>query len=105
MASDDPSAGMWAALKQVLPNLCTLCLDPTHLPMVFEYASWLRTHGAQGSGVLIAYVNAHPAKRSCRWARHSHCLSYRMSHGASSLIALVYTHREAWQRLQVSYRE
>jgi hypothetical protein len=31
---------MWEALRFVMPNLRMLALDPTHLPMVFEYASW-----------------------------------------------------------------
>ena len=31
---------MWEALRIVMPNLRMLALDPTHLPMVFEYASW-----------------------------------------------------------------
>jgi hypothetical protein len=33
---------MWELLRKVLPNLKALALDPTHLPMVFEYASWRR---------------------------------------------------------------
>ena len=37
---------MWTALKKVLPNLRTLCLDLTHLPMVFEYASWRSAQAA-----------------------------------------------------------
>jgi hypothetical protein len=36
---DDPSGIMFEKLRLVLPNVQTLCLDPTHLPMVYEYSS------------------------------------------------------------------
>ena len=37
--TDDPSPKLLAALENVFPNLAYLCLDPTHLPMTFEYGS------------------------------------------------------------------
>jgi hypothetical protein len=37
--SDDPSQTMHASLKVIAPNLEIVCLDPTHLPIVFEYTS------------------------------------------------------------------
>ena len=37
---DDPSAKLHDCLRQVLPNMEALCLDTTHLAMVYEYATW-----------------------------------------------------------------
>ena len=39
VSSDDPSVGMWRRLRKVLPNIQTLSLDATHLPIVYEYTS------------------------------------------------------------------
>ena len=38
--SDDPSANLHGSLKGVMPNLEAVCLDTTHLAMVYEYATW-----------------------------------------------------------------
>ena len=41
VSTDDPSPMLLAALRSVMPNLQGLCLDSTHLAMVYEYATWL----------------------------------------------------------------
>ena len=40
VSTDDPSMSMLTSLKTILPNLRMLCLDATHLAMVYEYATW-----------------------------------------------------------------
>ena len=40
VSTDDPSPALLDSLRQVLPNIQTLCLDGTHLAMVYEYATW-----------------------------------------------------------------
>ena len=45
---DNPSKALWIQLKRVCPNIETLCLDATHLPIVYEYAHWhKRTPGSR----------------------------------------------------------
>ncbi len=46
--SDDPSPKLLHALRTVFPALTILALDPTHLPMTYEYATWgKRTNGSR----------------------------------------------------------
>ena len=40
VSTDDPSPALLASLRQIMPNLHGLCLDSTHLAMVYEYATW-----------------------------------------------------------------
>jgi hypothetical protein len=40
--SDDPSGLMWSSLQLICPALKHLCLDPVHLAIVYEYATWRR---------------------------------------------------------------
>jgi hypothetical protein len=40
VSTDDPSPALFTSLKEVFPNLKTLCLDATHIAMVYEYATW-----------------------------------------------------------------
>lgn len=40
IACDNPSAKLWESLCTVLPNLEIMCLDPVHLPIVYEYSTW-----------------------------------------------------------------
>jgi hypothetical protein len=40
VSTDDPCPALFNNLKEVFPNLRTLCLDATHLAMVYEYATW-----------------------------------------------------------------
>ena len=40
--SDDPSTILVKQLKTIMPALEAVCLDTTHLPMVYEYATWRR---------------------------------------------------------------
>ena len=44
--ADDPSPRLLSALENIFPNLEFLCLDPTHLPMTFEYGSSRRRTAA-----------------------------------------------------------
>ena len=46
--SDDPSRRLWLALQNIFPNAEALALDPIHLPIVYEYATWRkRTPGSR----------------------------------------------------------
>ena len=40
VSTDDPSPALLSSLRQIMPNLHGLCLDSTHLAMVYEYATW-----------------------------------------------------------------
>ena len=40
VSTDDPSPVLLESLRQVMPNVHGLCLDSTHLAMVYEYATW-----------------------------------------------------------------
>ena len=47
VASDDPSSRMFEALREQLPNLQVLSLDPLHLVFTYEQAHWKkRTPGS-----------------------------------------------------------
>jgi len=43
--SDDPSHNMLLQLRGAFKNIKSLCLDTTHLPIVYEYATWRRCAG------------------------------------------------------------
>ncbi|CAK0885113.1 unnamed protein product [Prorocentrum cordatum] len=55
VASDDPSATLFAELKQIMPQLKFLCLDPVHLAIVYNQAHW-RKH-SPGQAVLRIILN------------------------------------------------
>ncbi|CAK0905471.1 unnamed protein product [Prorocentrum cordatum] len=55
VASDDPSATLFAELKQIMPQLKFLCLDPVHLAIVYNQAHW-REH-SPGQAVLRIILN------------------------------------------------
>ena len=40
VSTDDPSATLFHSLQTIFPNLMGICLDSTHLAMVYEYATW-----------------------------------------------------------------
>jgi hypothetical protein len=40
VSTDDPSGALLEALHDIMPNLKAICLDATHLAMVYEYATW-----------------------------------------------------------------
>ena len=45
---DDPSQRLHDGLLGIFPNLRVVALDPTHLPIVYEYATWRkRTEGSR----------------------------------------------------------
>ena len=50
VATDAPSKRLYATLKEILPNLQALCLDPIHLAMHYESAS--ARHRTAGSATL-----------------------------------------------------
>jgi len=53
--SDDPSTALFQGLKRVCPSLEYLALDPTHLAIVYEYATWRkRTAGSRLLRVIMA---------------------------------------------------
>ncbi|CAE7796366.1 unnamed protein product [Symbiodinium sp. CCMP2592] len=48
VAADNASLKLYAELARILPNLQALCLDPIHLAIVYEYATWRKkTQGAR----------------------------------------------------------
>jgi hypothetical protein len=49
VSTDDPSATLFHSLKTIFPNLVALCLDSTHLAMVYEYATWCGSYSCIGS--------------------------------------------------------
>ncbi len=65
VSSDDPSALLFDGLRGILPNLEILSLDPTHLAMVYEYATWRRK--TDGSKLLRRIM--------AKFARHNPILS------------------------------
>ena len=42
VCTDDPSAHLLSTLRNVMPKLELLCLDPVHLCMTFEYGTYRR---------------------------------------------------------------
>ncbi len=47
LSIDDPSQKLLASIQAVCPNICSMCLDPVHLAIVYEYATWRkRTRGS-----------------------------------------------------------
>ena len=54
IATDNPSKQMWRETRQTFPNLFCLCLDPVHLPMVYEYSTFKRR--TKGSCLLRAIM-------------------------------------------------
>jgi len=62
----------WSSvLKQNLPNLLAVGLDPIHLAIVYEYGTWGRRNtGSKLLRGLIACVNAHDSRIPARcWGR------------------------------------
>ena len=46
--ADDPSGNLWNEFHAIMPNLEAQCLDTSHLPIVYEYATWgKRTAGSK----------------------------------------------------------
>lgn len=53
--TDDPSEHFYTELKLCFPNLQNLCLDITHLAMVYEYGTWRKR--TPGSKMLRAVLH------------------------------------------------
>jgi hypothetical protein len=69
VASDAPSAVLFAELKQVCPRLRTLAVDPLHLAMVYEHCFFRRkTPGSRCLRTLLAKFGKHdPTKHGDHW--------------------------------------
>lgn len=69
LASDNPSAKLFAAMSQLLPHLEGLSLDPTHGAMRYEQATnGRKTRGSQVlRGLLAKFSSYDPAIRSNIW--------------------------------------
>ena len=60
IATDDPSPVMWRELSQLLPSLEVMCLDCTHLPIVYEYSTWnRRTTGSRTLRCIMSKFTAY----------------------------------------------
>ncbi|MCP4195017.1 MAG: hypothetical protein GY768_30825, partial [Planctomycetaceae bacterium] len=60
-ASDQPSEALFHGLREVLPNLRILSLDPVHLPITYETAYFRKkTDGSRDLRRLMAKFNKHP---------------------------------------------
>ena len=52
--SDEPSHHLWALFQPAFPALQVLCLDPLHLAIVYEYATWRkRTAGSKLLRIIV----------------------------------------------------
>jgi hypothetical protein len=40
IACDNPSTKLLASVSKIFPSLEIMCLDPVHLPIVYEYSTW-----------------------------------------------------------------
>lgn len=66
MYSDDPSSRLLALMQHCCVNLEIMGLDPVHLPIVFEYATWRkRTEGSSFLRIVMAKFNKHDARTPC----------------------------------------
>lgn len=55
VSSDLASGLLWRSLQGIFPNLEALCLDPVHLPIVYEYSTWKKR--SPGSRFLRMIMN------------------------------------------------
>jgi len=59
---DDPSAKMWTSFRDLFPRLEVISLDPVHLPIVYEYATWKkRSKGSRYLRQIMAKFTAYDA--------------------------------------------
>ena len=67
--SDEPSHRLWTALREVFPMLRILALDPVHLPLVYEYATWRkRTTGSRLLRVIMGkFSKFHDGTPEAAW--------------------------------------
>ena len=66
--TDDPSARLLSALQNVLPNLQSLCLDPAHLCMSFEYGTFRkRTLASRTLRLMMNKFNAVDPKKKATY--------------------------------------
>ena len=70
MATDAPSYKLFTTLKEIMPNLVALSLDPVHLSMHYESASGCKkTAGSAALRRCMAKFNNQDASMACeqRW--------------------------------------
>ena len=60
VACDNPTSKLWLHLRKVLPNMQIMALDPVHLAIVYEYASWhKRTPGSTFLRRILSKLTAY----------------------------------------------
>lgn len=84
--SDDPSTRLLTMLQESCVNLQIMGLDPVHLCIVFEYATWRkRTEGSSFLRLVMAKFNKHDTRTDCVCVCFREPSEHAYQHPSSSL--------------------